>query len=195
MCTTPLRRQLAGASARPTALDALDEATRMFQAGQRIDMRALAGTLKVDRATLYRWVGSREQLLAEVLWSMLDKTIAKLRDAAGEGPVAAGIVTGAATATMANTGMRAFLEREGDLALRLLTTKASAFQQRLVARIAEVVDHDRQAGHLHSTVPDADLPYVLVRIMESYVYLSLITGDEPDATRASSVIHALLPGR
>jgi hypothetical protein len=41
----------------------------------------------------------------------------------------------------------------------------------------------------------ADLPYVLVRIMESYVYLSLITGDEPDAARASRVIHALLPAR
>jgi hypothetical protein len=35
---------------------------------------------------------------------------------------------------------------------------------------------------------------VLVRIMESYVYLSLITGDEPDAERASCVIRALLPG-
>ncbi len=144
---------------------------------------------------LYRWVGSREQLLAEVLWSMLDKTIGKLRDSACDGPIAADVVTGAAVATMANTGMRTFLEREGDLALRLLTTKASAFQQRLVERVGEVVDQDRKAGHLHSTVPDADLPYVLVRIMESYVYLSLITGDEPDAARASSVIHALLPPR
>src|SRR3954464_10021247 len=122
MCTTPFERQLTGGSARPTALDALAEATRMFLEGQRVDMRALGGTLKVDRATLYRWVGSREQLLAEVLWSMLDKTIDKLRDAAGEGPIAAEVVTGAATATMANTGMRSFLEREGDLALRLLTT-------------------------------------------------------------------------
>jgi Tetracyclin repressor-like, C-terminal domain len=46
-----------------------------------------------------------------------------------------------------------------------------------------------------SSVPPADLPYVLVRIMESYVYLSLFTGDQPDAARASSVIHALLPRR
>ncbi|HWO65140.1 MAG TPA: hypothetical protein VNO31_34395 [Umezawaea sp.] len=34
-----------------------------------------------------------------------------------------------------------------------------------------------------------------MRIMESYVYLSLITGDEPDAARAARVIHALLPCR
>ena len=49
-------------------------------------------------------------------------------------------------------------------------------------------------GLINSAVPAADLPYVLMRIMESYIYLSLITGDEPDAARASSVIHALLPG-
>jgi AcrR family transcriptional regulator len=193
---TPLRRQLAGTrSGRPTALDALREAQRLFQAGQRVDMQSLARSLGVDRATLYRWVGSREQLLAEVLWNLMARTVQRLRAASGAGrrPVAADVITGAATATMTNAGMQRFLEREGDLALRLLTTKASEFQHRLIQLIAEVVDADRRSGHLHSAVPAADLPYVLVRIMESYVYLSLITGDEPDAARAASVIHALLP--
>lgn len=195
---TPLRQQLAGeAPVRPRALDALREAQRMFQAGQRVDMQSLAGALGVDRATLYRWVGSREQLLAEVLWTLMDKTVERLRDTseAGSRPAAATIITGATRAAMTNVGMQRFLESEGELALRLLTTKASEFQQRLIHRIAEVVDADRRAGHLHSTVPAADLPYVLVRIVESYVYLSLITGDEPDVARASSVIHALLPER
>jgi AcrR family transcriptional regulator len=193
---TPLRRQLAGAApARPTALDALREAQDMFQAGQRVDMRSLAGKLGVDRATLYRWVGSREHLLAEVLWNLMASTVRRLRESSGAArrPAAADIVTGAAQAAMANRGMQRFLEREGDLALKLLTTKASEFQQRLIQLIAEVLDSDRRDGHLHSAVPAADLPYVLVRIMESYVYLSLITGEEPDAARASSVIHALLP--
>ena len=195
MAVTPLRRQLAGAvPARPTALDALREAQRMFQAGRRVDMQSLAKKLGVDRATLYRWVGSREQLLAEVLWNLMAKTIQRLREPseAGLRPLAADIVTGAAKATMTNPGMHRFLEREGDLALKLLTTKASEFQQRLIQLIAEVLDTDRRNGRLHSAVPAADLPYVLVRIMESYVYLSLITGDEPDAARAASVIHALL---
>ncbi len=31
--------------------------------------------------------------------------------------------------------------------------------------------------------------------MESYVYLALITGEEPDAERATRVIHARLPDR
>jgi AcrR family transcriptional regulator len=193
---TPLRRQLMGnASTRPTAIDALREAQRIFQAGQRLDMQALARTLGVDRATLYRWVGSREQLLVELLWNMMSRTVDRLRQSARDEarPTAAEIVTGMAEAAMTNPGMQRFLEQEGELALRLLTTRASEFQQRLIQLVSEVVDTDRSNGRLHSSVPPADLPYVLVRIMESYVYLSLFTGDQPDAARASSVIHALLP--
>jgi AcrR family transcriptional regulator len=192
---TPLRRQLMGSSRRPTALDALREAQLVFQAGQRLDMQALARTLGVDRATLYRWVGSREQLLVEVLWNMMSRTVRRLRQSGGNAarPLAGDIVTGMAEAAITNPGMQRFLEQEGELALRLLTTRASVFQQRLIQLVSEVVDTDRSKGRLHSSVPPADLPYVLVRIMESYVYLSLFTGDQPDAARASSVIHALLP--
>jgi AcrR family transcriptional regulator len=160
-------------------------------------MQGLARTLGVDRATLYRWVGSREELLAEVLWNMMSRTVQRLIESTGvePRPVAADIVTGASEAAMTNPGMQRFLEREGDLALKLLTTKASEFQQRLIQLIADVVDADRRKGHLYSPIPDGDLPYMLVRIMESYVYISLFTGDKPEAARASRVIHALLPTR
>ena len=82
---TPLRRQLAQATtARPTALDAFRHARRIFLGGGRVNMQALARSLGVDRATLYRWVGSREQLLTEILWSLIEPTIRQLRkDASG----------------------------------------------------------------------------------------------------------------
>lgn len=198
VATTPLQRLLDGATLdKPTALDALREAQRMFQVGQRIDMQQLARKLGVDRATLYRWVGSRDRLLTELLWNLMAKTVARLRQPSSDGslPLAADIITDATLAVMTNTGMQRFLEREGDLALKLLTTKASDHQQRLIKLVADVIDTDRQGGRLHSAVPAADLPYVLVRIMESYVYLGLITGDRPGAASASSVIHALLPAQ
>jgi len=97
---TRLRRQLVGATtARPTALDAFRHARRTFLDGDRVDMQALARTLNVDRATLYRWVGSREQLLTEILWSLIEPTITKLRQnasgsiAVGQSPAAA-VITG-----------------------------------------------------------------------------------------------------
>jgi AcrR family transcriptional regulator len=197
---TPLRRQLAGTTMRPTALDAFRVARRTFLHGDRIDMQALARALNVDRATLYRWVGSREQLLSEVLWSLIDPTIRNLRKACGNaGPPAApvsraaAVITAAVRDVMANPGMQRFLDREGELALRLLTTKASGFENRLISLIRELVEEEAAAGRLTASVPLDDLPYVLVRIMESYIYLGLITGEDPDPGRAARVISALLP--
>jgi AcrR family transcriptional regulator len=199
--STPLQCQLAGTmTARPTALDAFRHARRTFLAGDRVGMQALARGLNVDRATLYRWVGSREQLLTEILWSLIDPTINTLRKAhnasqpatAGQSPAAA-VITGTVRAVIASTGMQRFLDREGDLALRLLTTRASGFEARLTALIGELIDEEASAGRLTAAIPQQDLPYVLVRIMESYIYLGLITGEHPDPDRASKVINALLP--
>src|SRR4051812_12226684 len=69
---TRLQRELANEAAprRPTPLDAFLLARRKFLAAERIDMSALADELGVNRVTLYRWVGSREQLLVEVVWSL-----------------------------------------------------------------------------------------------------------------------------
>jgi len=200
---TPLQRQLAGATTvRPTALDAFRLARRTFIAADRVDMQALARTLNVDRATLYRWVSSREQLLTEILWSLIDPTIGKLRKThchvsrlvvGGPSPAAA-VITDTVRGVIANPGMQRFLDREGDLALRLLTTKASDFETRLIALIGQLVSEEASAGRLNAAVPMDDLPYVLVRIMESYIYLGLITGEHPDPDRAARVIDALLPG-
>jgi hypothetical protein len=200
--SSPQRPPADTAIARPAALDAFRLARRTFLAGDRVDMQTLARTLHVDRVTVYRWVGSREQLLTEILWSLIEPTIANLREAhcrpgppAGSGPSpAAAVVTGTVRAVIANPGMQRFIDREGDLALRLLTTKASGFEARLVAVIADLVRQEAEAGRLTAVIPADDLPYVLVRIMESYVYLGLITGEHPDPDRAARVINALLPG-
>ena len=165
-------------------------------------MQVLARSLNVDRATLYRWVGSREQLLTEILWSLIHPTIERLRkEHSGPGrpatanpSPAAAVIIATVRGVIANPGMQRFLDREGDLALRLLTTRASDFETRLIALIGEFVCAEATAGRLNAAVPLDDLPYVLVRIMESYIYLGLITGEHPDPDRAARVINALLPG-
>jgi AcrR family transcriptional regulator len=198
---TPLRRQLLGADAtRAGALDAFRHARRAFLDGERIDMRQLARSLDVDRATLYRWVGSRDLLLTEILWSLLERTFTTLRtehchrpSAPGAPSPAAQVIADTTRAVMANTGMQRFIEREGELALRLLTTGATDFEARLITLVAQLVHDEITAGRLDPAVPADDLPYVLVRIMESYIYIGSITGEQPDPDRASRVIATLLP--
>src|SRR6476661_7610627 len=77
---TKLQIQLANAGdfRRPTPLDAFRLARRKFLAAERIDMSALADELGVNRVTLYRWVGSREQLLVEVVWSLGARTLERV---------------------------------------------------------------------------------------------------------------------
>ncbi|TQM15193.1 QsdR family transcriptional regulator [Pseudonocardia kunmingensis] len=197
MAVTPLQAQLAGVDARPGALDAFRRARRTFLEGRRVDMGVLARELGVNRATLYRWVGSREQLLVEVLWSLAQQTFATLlADPATLQPGrsrSASVLDAWVHAVIQNPGMRAFVEHEGELAMRLLTTRATDYQSRQLGVVHDILAEDLDAGRVQSEIPLEDLTYVVVRILESYVYLTLTTGEQPDADRAGRVLHALLP--
>src|SRR3954469_9478502 len=116
---TKLQRDLAGAPERrrPTPLDAFRLARREFLSAERIDMSALAEELGVNRVTLYRWVGSREQLLVEVGWSLGTRTLEKVdrgvRASGSERVVR--VVTRFLDAVIQNAGMRRWLADEGEL--------------------------------------------------------------------------------
>ncbi|WP_181783698.1 QsdR family transcriptional regulator [Pseudonocardia pini] len=198
--TTPLQRRLAGDS-RPDPMTAFRVARAAFQAGQRVDMRGLAGELGVNRATLYRWVGSREELLSEIVWSLCARTLRLSADRARERaevdpeqPSELAVrLTLFVEDTLGHPGMRRFLAEEGEFAMRLLTLSSGGFQRRLVALVDELAAEATAAGGLHSPLPRPDLAYTVVRVVESFVYLKVITGEEPDAARAGRVLRALLP--
>ena len=193
---TKLQRDLAGAPDRhrPTPLDAFRLARRKFLAAERIDMSALADELGVNRVTLYRWVGSREQLLVEVVWSLGSRTLEKVdkRVRATGSERVVKVVTGFLEDVISNAGMRRWLADEGELAMRLLTRHDTDFQPRLIAAIEDILHQESDAGHLSLPVDLHEVAYVIVRLIESYTYLDLITGEEPDARRAEPVLRMLL---
>jgi len=194
--TTRLQRDLASASAVPrsSALEAFLFARRRFLARERIDMTAIAEALKVNRVTLYRWVGSRDQLLVEVIWSLARRTLddieASVRERGGERIVQ--VVTRFLEAVIANQGMQRWLAEEGEQAMRLLTRRETGFQPRLIAAIKQLLDAERDAGELDLPADLDDVAYVIVRLIESYTYLDLITGEAPDARRAEPILRLLL---
>jgi AcrR family transcriptional regulator len=193
---TKLQRDLAGAvdRRRPTPLDAFRLARRKFLAAERIDMSALADELGVNRVTLYRWVGSREQLLVEVVWSLGARTLEKVdrgvRATGAERVVR--VVTRFLDDVISNAGMRRWLADEGELAMRLLTRHDTDFQPRLIAAVEDILRDEAGAGRLDLPVDLHEVAYVIVRLIESYTYLDLITGEEPDARRAEPVLRMLL---
>jgi AcrR family transcriptional regulator len=179
---------------RPGPIDAFKLARRKWQASERIDMSALARDLGINRVTLYRWVGSREQLLVEVIWSLAERTLEKL-DASTRARGAERVVqvaSGFIDAVITNAGMRFWLAEEGEAAMRLLTLREPGYQARLVGWHEEVLREEAEKGRLELPADLHEVAYVIVRLIESYVYLDFITGEEPAARRAEPILRMLL---
>jgi AcrR family transcriptional regulator len=196
MATTVLARQLAGenpASA-PTALGAFKLARHKFKAGERIEMQALADELGTSRVTIHRWVGNRDQLLAEVLWSLAEPTLSAARAATHQqgGARVARTLDRFLCGVLATSYMRAFLQREPEIALRILTTKRTTFQARVVEFVRDLIVEEVARGALTPPLPVDDLAYLVVRIAESFFYTDIIAHGEPDPSKATQAIAALL---
>lgn len=193
---TKLSRQLRSAepSPKPDALTAFKLARRTFLAGEKVDMQHLLAELQVDRATLFRWVGNRDQLLAEVIWSLAEPAFhGAVAEAKGSGPERiVDATTRFVRAVIEAEFFVRYMRREQQRALRLLTTRATPFQHRLVAEIETFLAQEKAASGLSYPLPIHDLAYVITRIAESYVYADLITGETPDATKAEAAFRALL---
>lgn len=176
--------------------EAIRLARRTFMAGERIDLQKLAAELGVDRTTLFRWVGNRDQLVVAVLTSLADPTFRNAAAAAtGTGPERiASAMRIAAQGLIDAPYYRTFLQRETERALRLVTTKASPMQQHVAAMIERLLEQERDRGNLTSSMALDDLAYLVVRIVESFIYADLITGGEPDAEKVELAIAALLRG-
>lgn len=177
-------------SPRPLPADALALARRRFLAGARVDMSALATELGVNRVTLYRWFGSRDRFLVEVLWSLARRTLDDIEAgaAARGGARIVDIVVRFLGTVIANAGMQRWLAEEGEHAMRLLTRHETGFQPRLI----EAVERLLREEALDLPVDPHELAFVIVRLIESYTYLDLITGERADAARAAPILRMLL---
>lgn len=181
--------------AHPDSQRAFRAARHSFIDGARIDMGALASLLGVDRTSLFRWVGNRDQLLSEILWSLAVPTL----DAAGRAAAASGAarivdVLDRFTADLIRAPyFRTFLTREPARALRLLTTTDSDVQRRFVAVVASLIATEQHAGTFDPAPLSPDeLGRLLVRVSESFTYADLISGETPDPERARTTFEYIL---
>lgn len=191
-----LERALTGDRTTPrrTPLDALALARERWLAGERLDMGRLADDLGISRATLYTWVGSKERLIGEVLWSFAEEGLAQAR-AAATGSGADYIIDVFERFDRLNAEfrpLRRFLEQDPELALRLLTSKHGPVQQRMIAAARALLAEQVQAGALTPALDIDTLAYLMVRVAESFIYSDVITGSEPDVDKAVEVVRVLL---
>jgi AcrR family transcriptional regulator len=194
MSATRLERALDEQPQAPTPLDALRLARERWLVSGRVDMGELAAALGVSRATLYRWVGSRERLLGEVIWTFAQRAMADAQArATGSGAdYVAAVVEDYLTQSLRFDPVRRFVRQDPEYALRVLASKHSQMQRRSVGATKELLDAQVAAGALEPALDTGDLAYLIVRIAESYLYSDVITGGEPEVEKAVTAIHALL---
>ena len=166
-------------------------------AGERIDMQQLAAELGVDRSTLFRWVGSRDELVSQILHELgqkaLTRVLRRVRDDGLTGaPLVAETLAGFADELISASFFRTYLRREPERALRLLTTNAGFIQREMINAVERLLDEQVDPAALSYPMPVHDLAYLVVRIGESFIYTELITGGTPDSGKARTALLALL---
>lgn len=195
MTTSETLRERLARDPRANLGSAFDTACRWFMAGKRVDISALASEVGVSRVTMHRWVGTRDELLSEVMWHLTNRTIDRLLaeiDAEGIEPRAPELLGRYIRAIATHTGVLRLQREEPEAFVRLCTTNASPFQTRMVAKVAEVLAGDRAAGHLTIDLDDDELAFAVVRLLEAYAHAPTLTGDPADPDRATRALRALL---
>jgi AcrR family transcriptional regulator len=168
-----------------------------YVSGQRLDMQSLARRAGVARATLYRRVGNREQLLDEVVWwrarHLLTDQVQATAALAGVPRIIA-VIGGVLGAIERDKPLRVFLESDPEAALRILTGIRSTVQQGMTEALENLIDLERSRGAFAADLDTRTLAYAIVRICEGFLYADVIAERSADIGRAITVIEALLLG-
>jgi AcrR family transcriptional regulator len=174
--------------------DVLALARAKYLAGGRVDLTLLASELGLGRATIYRWFGSREALLGEVIARELEQLLAdsrrrvRRRGAVGLLAVFDHVNRRLATAT----ALRRLLEQEQAAALRLLTSSTGIVQPRAVAGVEALIGAEVSAGRYTPPADPSTLAYAIVRLAEAFLYNDAAAGIRGDHKRLREVEAALL---
>lgn len=172
---------------------AIDAATRVYLGGEKLDMSALADDLGASRATLYRWVGNRDDLLAAVLAEATKRTYVRaIEQAEGSGTAfVLDFFNRVMCSVVASAPLRALTTREPMVFIKLALMPGAI--ESVAARItADVLAREGARGNLHLTLAPEVLGEALVRICEVHLYAPLLGGDEPEIDTALDLVSLLL---
>lgn len=185
-------------SSRPTPVTAFHQARKWWLQGRRLNLSALAEELGIGRATLMRWVGNKELLLGEILWSLYSQVLSNARERADAVPGLEGVeylariyeeVNGE---IMSADALHQFLRHDPQFALRVLTSNVSGLQGRLVDAWRTLLDEQVARGAIEPQMDTEDLAFFVVRIGEGAIYSDIICGREPAREPATKAFRLLL---
>ncbi|HEX3562284.1 MAG TPA: QsdR family transcriptional regulator [Solirubrobacterales bacterium] len=174
--------------------DVLDAGLYRYLRGRRVDVQAIAAELGLGRATIYRWFGSREKLIGEVIIRATEPVLVDARSGlAGKGGPGLLDTFDRFNRALADApALRVFVEQERDAALRIIASGAGLVQPRMVELIAGLITEEAEAGTYEPPVEPSTLGYAIVRLAEAFLFNDAVAGIRGDVNRLREVEAALL---
>lgn len=171
-------------------------ARRQFLHAQRIELQKMARELGISRATAYRWAGSAEQLVGEVIATMTEETFQRLldstKDKQGSERVLE-VLTKAMDAANDFQALRKFLKKNPETGFKVVASRDGPVQTTTIACIEQLLQEEMKAGNLELTAEPSVLALAITRIIESFLYADVITGSKSDLDGAQKILQAMLP--
>jgi AcrR family transcriptional regulator len=161
--------------------------------GERIDVQAIAAELGLGRTTIYRWFGSRDSLIGEVLVRAGEPLLERARAGArGTGAAALLDTLDRFNRSLAEARpLRGFVEHEREAALRIITSSAGKVQPWVVGAIADLITQEVRAGTYRPAIEPATLAYAIVRLGEAFLYNDAVGSMRGDVDRLREVQAAM----
>jgi AcrR family transcriptional regulator len=174
--------------------DVLEAALYRYLRGQRIDVQEIAGELGLGRTTIYRWFGSREELIGDVVIRAVEPVVETARAGArGRGGLVLLDTFDRLNRSLAEApALRQFLQRERGTALRIITSSGGNVQPRMVAIITGLIEDEVRAGNYRPPVEPATLGYAIVRLAEAFLFNDAAADVRGDVDRLREVEAAIL---
>src|SRR4051794_34720062 len=174
--------------------DVVALALRHYLRGRRIDVRAIAGELGIGRTTIYRWFGTREQLVGTVVALAAEDVLTEIEAAAkGRGAERLLEIFDRFNRELADApALRSFLEQERETALRIITSSEGTVTPRMVNRIAAIIATEVEAGAYEPPVEIETLALAIVRLAEAFIFNDAHAGIRGEVDRLRAIEAALL---
>jgi AcrR family transcriptional regulator len=176
---------------RARAEDALEVAFETFLSEARVDMQTLAAQLDVSPATLYRWFGSRAQLLDKVCERLAEQfTSAARAEARGKGDDrVCDYARHVMNASTAFPPVRSFVTREPQLALRVLLGEGGSVHRLLSEQTRAEIHATRSPTEARRLDKHVE---VIVQLATALVWATFMVGDEPQIDATVEIIRLIL---
>ena len=163
----------------------------------RLDLGELARELGIGRATIFRWVGSRDALMGEVIWSFHEPELHRaLAESHSRGAaLLADLCRESMESVLRYEPMRRWADRDSEYALKILSSETGIIHGRAVAFVLEVLQREVADGFIAPALSLDELARLLVRIETSLLFSDLACGREPSVESACTAVAILVSAR